>query len=141
MFTEFSQLAAGGVNWLGRVPFVAIVALLQGLLLVELIRRRKLLEPYAIVWVIFTLFFFFIGLVPKVLLWLAEVTGIFYLTLLVLIGGFFLICVLLQYSIILSAHSKSVMELSRECALMKERLEKLESAEKPSSQRGDNADK
>ena len=126
MIAEVSDASATAVNWLEHIPAVSIVALFQGLILVELIRRRKLLEPYAIVWVIFTVFFFFIGLVPHVLLWLAEVTGIFYLTLLVLIGGFFFICVLLQYSLILSSHSKSVMDLSRACALLKNRIDQLE---------------
>ena len=126
MIAEVSDASATAVNWLEHIPAVSIVALFQGLILVELIRRRKLLEPYAIVWVIFTVFFFLIGLVPHVLLWLAEVTGIFYLTLLVLIGGFFFVCVLLQYSLILSSHSKSVMDLSRACALLKNRIDQLE---------------
>jgi hypothetical protein len=36
--------------------------------------------------------------------------------------------VLLQYSLILSSHSKSVMDLSRACALLKNRIDQLEKA-------------
>ncbi len=104
----------------------AVFVLMFIALLVSFIRGRKLRESYAIVWLGLAAFMLLVTLLLPVVLWLAKLTGIYYLTLIIGSVLFFFLLALLQISLINSTHSDSLCRLSQEISLLKQKLEAQE---------------
>lgn len=105
---------------------LVVFSLLFIALLVWFIRGRRLREAYAIVWLGLATFLLLVSLLLPVVLWLAKLTGIYYLSLILGSVLFFFLLALLQISLINSTHSDSLCRLTQEISLLKQKLEKLE---------------
>ena len=93
----------------------------------ELIRRKKLKEAYALIWLGMSLVFVVLACWVEALIWVSKQIGIVYppatLFLFMLVS---LVLILIQFSVIISKQADKIREVAQETALLKERLEKLE---------------
>ncbi len=111
-----------------RIQIVAVVttgALLLGVL--ELVRRRRLLERYALVWLFSALALLALGAWGGLLETVAKAIGIFYppSALFVIAFGFILL-LLLHFSVAVSRLTDQTKVLAQRLALLDERQRSLE---------------
>lgn len=92
----------------------------------ELIRRRHLMEKYAIMWLFLALGALTISIFNKVIFYVASLMGLHHLTLVVLVAFFFLVLLCMHFSLSLSKLSENNKVLNQEYALLAQRVEMLE---------------
>jgi len=110
-----------------RLLVVASFASLAFLFLVfELIRRRRLDEGYALLWLGCGLFFLGFSIWRKALDYLAEIAGIHYppaaLLLLLILG---LIMVMIQFSVVITRQRHQIKALTQRLGLLEERQDRI----------------
>jgi hypothetical protein len=105
--------------------FAAIASVVLLLVVLELIRRRRLQERYALLWLVTG------GVMLALAVWrdglgrLADVVGIAYPpSALFVLASLFILVVLLHYSTVLSRLSDENKTLAQRLALLEERLER-----------------
>jgi hypothetical protein len=111
-----------------RIQIVAVVGTLALFLVVlELVRRRRLLERYALVWLGSALVLLALGIWKGLLSSISDAVGIFYppAALFVIAFGFILI-LLLHFSTAVSRLTDQSKVLAQRIALMEERQRELE---------------
>ncbi len=105
-----------------RLLIVAALSSLAFLLLVlELIRRRRLDEGYALLWLVCGLLFLGFSIWRKALDYLAGIVGIYYppaALLLLLIIGLFM--VMIQFSVVITRQRHQIKSLTQRLALLEE---------------------
>ncbi|RAV19852.1 DUF2304 domain-containing protein [Paenibacillus contaminans] len=90
---------------------------------VELIRRQKIAERYALLWLSLGLVMVLLSLFPKLLQTVAELLGIFYApSLLFLIGSAFALLLIMHVTMVISRLHRKVTRLIQELALLKAAL-------------------
>ncbi len=110
------------------VPIV--LSLLIVFVTVELIRRRKLREEFAILWCFASLTLLVFGIYPKLLWIVSDALGIFYLTTLVLAGFGFLSLVTIHFAMVLSKLSDENAKLAQRMVMFEEELAKSKSIDR-----------
>jgi len=114
-----------------------IVLLLLGLgilaLTLELIRRRRLREEYAVLWVCTGIMILVFVVMPNILFSVAAWIGLDHGVLMTFLCFLFLAAIVMHYSVVISRHSEREKHLAQELALLRDELEKLraESRESP----------
>jgi len=93
---------------------------------VELIRRRRLRESYAMLWLLIAGALLVFGLVPDILFWLAGLIQMDYRTVGLLVCFLGLTAILMQFSIVLTDRAEENRKLVQRLAILQERLERLE---------------
>ena len=113
----------------GRLTFVAGFAVLVVLgVVVELIRRRRLHERYALLWIVTGLVMLVLAVWRGALYALAAAAGVAYPpSALYMVAGLFVLIVLLHYSTVLSRLSEQNNTLAQRLALLESRLHESES--------------
>lgn len=104
------------------VPLV--MALLVALTAVEMIRRRKLREEYAMLWVLASAVLLVIAIFPDLVIWLEEQLKVHYLTIVVLALFGFLAMILMHYATVISRHAEHIRQLAEQVALLEHQLRK-----------------
>ncbi len=90
------------------------------LFIIELIRRGRLKERYALLWLFSSISMFGLSLSRDVLEGLSELVGIYYApSLLFLIAFLFLLLINLHFSVVLSGFSEKNKRLTQEIALLR----------------------
>jgi hypothetical protein len=117
----------------GRLTFVAALAVLVVVgVVIELIRRRKLQERYALLWIATGAVMLVLALWRGALYGLARVTGVAYPpSALYMVAGLFVLVVLLHYSIVLSRLSDQNKTLAQRLAILESRQSELSEAPRP----------
>jgi hypothetical protein len=114
----------GGAAWQHRALLIAAAAALLGITF-DLIRRRRLREEYAVLWVCTGIILLVFAVFPSALFilagWLRLDRGI----LLTFVVGLFIAAIVLHYSVAISRHSDREKELVEEMALLKQEMEKV----------------
>jgi hypothetical protein len=107
-----------------RVRLVAILAALALLLVVlELVRRRRLLERYALLWLLSAVALIALAAFQPLLIEIADLIGIQYPpSALFLIAFGFVLLLLLHFSVAVSRLSDQSKVLAQRVAMMEERL-------------------
>jgi hypothetical protein len=105
---------------------IFIVNLGLSAVVIELVRRGFLKERYALLWLFVSVAGLAIGIFPQSLVWLSDAVGFQYLTTLFVIFFFFLMGLVLAFSVLLSHLSERHRTLAQELALLEERLRRLE---------------
>jgi hypothetical protein len=107
--------------------FALLGALVTLAFMFELLRRRRMREKYAVLWISVAVVVIVFGAFPPLLYWLANVVGIatplnlvFFLAMLVLL------IVSVQLSAEISSLERETQTLAEECALLRNRIERLE---------------
>jgi len=109
---------------LSRVQFFSILGSIALIVLLALlIRKRKLLEEYSILWLIIFTVFLLVAIFGAFLESVARFLGILYapaaMFLLVIVGIF---CLLLHFSIVISDMKRKINTLSTKNALLEEKI-------------------
>lgn len=109
-----------------RVAIMALSVILFGLVL-ELVRRDYLKERYALLWLATSVAGLVIGIFPglivSVTLWLRFQM----LTTLFVITFFYVLAIILAFSVVISRLSERNRKLAQEVALLNNRVERMES--------------
>jgi hypothetical protein len=92
---------------------------------IEMIRRRKLREEYAMLWLGTSLVLTVLAIFPQIPFWLNVLLGINYLTLLTLSCFLFLAIIVLQYATAISRDAEHIRQLAQQVALLKEEVAQL----------------
>ena len=98
-------------------------AILIAFVTIELIRRRKLREEYAMLWITASLLLLVFAIFPRLLLYLSQALGIYYLTTLVGLCFSFLALVLLHLSVIISRSSEDIRQIAQRLAILEQQVE------------------
>jgi hypothetical protein len=111
-----------------RVAIVASIAVLLFLIVIfELIRRRRLQERYALLWLITGAVLLLLSVWRDALRLLSQQVGIAYPpSALFVIASFFILVVLLHYSTVISELSERNVTLAQRLAILEERLKRAE---------------
>lgn len=97
---------------------------------VDLMRRRMLLEQYSLFWLGMGLVIFLLSLFPNVLNNVAAVLGIFYApSLLFFVGFLFMLLTMLQLTVTLSRLTTRSVRLVQEVAILRAQLERVQHGE------------
>jgi hypothetical protein len=114
----------------GRLTFVAALSVVVVLAaIVELIRRHRLQERYALLWIVTGALMLLLAIWRSALDQFAELVGVAYPpSALFMVAGLFVLVVLLHYSTVLSRLSEQNKTLAQRIALLEERLRDRENA-------------
>ena len=93
----------------------------------ELIRKNRLREEYAILWLFTGIVVLAFSLWPEFLLsqFFARITGLFYLTAVVIIAFLFLLLIVLHFSVVISKLTNQNKELAQRYALLELKINEL----------------
>ncbi len=92
---------------------------------VELIRRRKLREEYAMLWLSASGVLLAFAVFPRLLFYISKLLGLFYLTTMVVLCFSFLALVLVHLAMVISRMADENRSMAQRLALMEQRLEQL----------------
>ena len=122
-----------------HLRYAAVGATLLLLLLVlELVRRRRLLERYALVWLGSALILLALGIWEGLLTGIADAIGIFYPpTALFVIAFGFILVLLLHFSLVISRLAGQNKVLAQRIALLQRRIDAVADAEAENEAEGD----
>jgi hypothetical protein len=110
---------------------VMVAAILICAAIFELIRRRHLMERYALLWLLAGMAVFVLAVWRGLLTTVSGWVGIYYPPAALFAAGFvFVLIMLLHFSITISRLSDQNKILAQRVALLRQRLEKLEGAER-----------
>lgn len=97
--------------------------------ILELIRRGRLKERYALLWLFSSLVLLILSLSRSLLEYLSRLVGIYYPpSLLFLIAFIFLLLITLHFSAVISGLSEKNKRLAQEIALLRQSLEEMHQA-------------
>jgi len=111
----------GGRSMLIKVQvIIGILSMILLLVTFELIRKRRLREEYAILWLFTGVVVLVFSLWPEFFLsqFFVKITGIFYLSAVVLIAFFFLLLIVFHFSVVISKLTERNKELAQRYALL-----------------------
>ena len=113
-----------------------VVGLLSIFLLwttIELVRKNRLREEYAILWLFTGTVVLIFSLWPEVLLsqFFAKITGIFYLSAVVIIAFLFLLLIVLHFSVVISKLTNQNKELAQRYGLLELKITELRNSSLP----------
>lgn len=95
-------------------------------LTVELIRRRKLREEYALLWIFSAIMIMVFAMVPQLLYVISNLLGLHHLTTMLLMAFLFLIGIVLHFSTVISQLTEQKTRLAQQLAIASLRLDALE---------------
>ncbi len=118
---------------------IGALSIILLLITFELIRKKRLREEYAILWLFTGIAVLVFSLWPGFFLsqFFVKITGIFYLSAVVLIAFSFLLLIVLHFSVVISKLTSQQKDLAQHYALLELELNELKrrgpaSREKPS---------
>jgi hypothetical protein len=106
--------------------FIGIVSIGFFLATFEFIRKKRLREEYALLWLFTSSAIAVLSLWPGLVAMLSRVTGLYYITAVSAILFAFVIAVLMHYSIAISKMKEMNKELVQRCAFLELRVRELE---------------
>lgn len=108
-------------------PFAVVTAILLALLIVTLVRRRKLREEYALLWLAVAAAITAVALFYPLLEWLSALIGAVDPTsTLFIFSLLFLLVVSIHFSVAHSRAKDQIRDLTQEIAILRSELEELE---------------
>lgn len=119
---EASQL---GFQTPHRVALLVLSLLLLGLVL-ELVRRQRFKERYALLWLAAAFCGVVVGIFPRLIIWIAHFAHVQFLTVVFGLSFVFLLGLVLSFSVVISRLSEHNRELAQELALLARRLKHIE---------------
>ena len=108
-----------------RLSIISIICSL-GLLwfIIHNVKKERIKEAYAIIWIIMGLSFLAISIWPRLMGIIAGFVGVYYApALIILVLTVMIIFILIQFSIVISRQSERIKTLTQEVALLKSEIE------------------
>jgi hypothetical protein len=116
---------------LGVSIAAAIASLVLLVAVLELVRRRRLREKYALLWILTAIVLLVLSVWRGAVTSIATTLGVSYgPTVLFAVGALFVLVVLLHYSTVISALTDRTVVLAQRIAILEQRIEDLESSNK-----------
>jgi hypothetical protein len=106
------------------VPLAA--SLLITAVTVELIRRRKLREEYAMLWLGASAVLLVFAIFPRLLWHLSRWLGVYYLTVMILLSFSFLALLVIHLAVVISRLADDQRQIAQRLALTEQRLMELQ---------------
>jgi hypothetical protein len=110
--------------------FIGIVSIAFFVATFELIRKRHLLEEYAILWLFTSSIIAVLSLWPGLIGVLSRLTGLYYITAVLAIIFSFIFAILMHYSLAISKMKETNKTLIQRCAYLELRVRELEGGKK-----------
>jgi len=106
---------------------IGALSIILLLITFELIRKKRLREEYAILWLFTGIVVLVFSIWPEFFLsqFFAKITGIFYLSAVVLIAFSFLLLIVLHFSVVISRLTSQQKDLAQHYALLELQLNEL----------------
>jgi hypothetical protein len=105
----------------------SIASLLLLLAVLELVRRRRLREKYALLWIVTAVVLLVLSVWRGAVTTIAQALGVSYgPAVLFAVGAVFVLVVLLHYSTVISALTDRSVVLAQRIAILEQRIEELE---------------
>lgn len=101
------------------------VALIIVLTVVELIRRRKLREEYAMLWLIASAVLVVFAIFPRLLWQISSWLGVYYLTVLIIACVGFLSLMAIHFAMAISRLNEDTRQVAQKLALLEQKLSQL----------------
>jgi hypothetical protein len=112
---------------LGVSIAAAIASLVLLLAVLELVRRRRLREKYALLWILTAIVLLVLSVWRGAVTSIATTLGVSYgPTVLFAVGALFVLVVLLHYSTVISALTDRTVVLAQKVASLEQRIDELE---------------
>jgi hypothetical protein len=112
---------------LGVSIAAAIASLVLLLAVLELVRRRRLREKYALLWILTAIVLLVLSVWRGAVTSIATALGVSYgPTVLFAVGALFVLVVLLHYSTVISALTDRTVVLAQKVASLEQRIDELE---------------
>ena len=121
---------------MGATPLgVSIAATIASLLLLlgvlELVRRRRLREKYALLWIVTAIVLLILSVWRGAVTSIAQALGVSYGPAVIFaVGAVFVLVVLLHYSTVISALTDRTVVMAQRIAILEERIATLERTDK-----------
>jgi hypothetical protein len=116
---------------LGVSIAAAIASLVLLVAVLELVRRRRLREKYALLWILTAIVLLVLSVWRGAVTSIATALGVSYgPTVLFAVGALFVLVVLLHYSTVISALTDRTVVLAQKVASLEQRIDDLESSNK-----------
>jgi len=112
------------MTWIQRMVLLFFGVAMLGATL-ELIRKRRLREEYAVLWVCTAVMILVFVALPKALFSLAVWLGLDHAVLMTFLCFCFLSAIVMHYSVVITNHSDREKGLSQELALLRDEMAKL----------------
>ncbi|MFP4055219.1 MAG: DUF2304 domain-containing protein [Phycisphaerae bacterium] len=103
---------------LTRRLFPLFIAAIIVLATIEMIRRRKLREEYAILWVLASLVMLAFAAFPVLVIWLSQALRVNYLTVIVLSLFGFMAIIMMHFAMVVSRQSEQIRQLTQRVAIL-----------------------
>ena len=111
------------------------MALVVLLVTVEMIRRRKLREEYAMLWLVTSLVLIVLGVFPSLVIWLQDKLNVNYLTIVVLAIFLFMAMIVMHFAMVISKQAEDIRQLAQRMALINQRLDETDTKKEQPSNR------
>ena len=108
-----------------RLGLLLVSLALFGVVL-ELVRRRRFKERYALLWLGTSLCGLLVGVFPGLIVWTSKAIHVQFLTVVFALAFMFLMSLVLSFSVVISRLSEQNRELAQEAALLAARVKELE---------------
>jgi hypothetical protein len=108
------------------VPLV--LALIVLAVTIEMIRRRRLREEYAMLWLAASGVLLVFGIFPNMVIWLQTKLNLQYITIVVLAAFFFLAMIVMHFAMVISKQAEDIRQLAQRLALINQRLDESQKA-------------
>lgn len=105
--------------WIGLISIAFFIATF------EFVRKRRLREEYAILWLLTALSIAVLSLWPGLVDTLSRITGFYYLTSVVFIVFVFVIAILMHYSVVISKMKETNKDMVQKCALLEQKVREM----------------
>jgi hypothetical protein len=105
---------------------IGFISLALLVIIFEFVRKRRLREEYAILWLVTALAIAVLSLWPGLVETLGKITGFYYLTSVVFIIFVFVIGVLMHYSIVISKVKENNKEMVQKLGLLDQKIREMD---------------
>lgn len=109
---------------------IGLMSLILIIITLELIRREKLKERYALLWLFTCLTIFLFSFTPRLIRFVSEITGMYYLSIISLVAFLFVLLILLHFSTVISKLHDRNKELTQQYALLQYKITQIETRQR-----------
>lgn len=118
------------MNIVSRILSIVLSSCLL-IIIFELIRRKKLKEKYAILWLVTGSVILIFAIYDRLLFWIISLLGIHLpINGLLFLGIFFIIIINLHFSLVISSLSEQNKKIAQKLALLEMKIKNIEKNEK-----------
>ena len=111
------------------VPMVIALIVVAGT--IEMIRRRRLREEYAVLWLVASVALLVLAIWPELVLRMQQLLNVNYLTIVVLSCFLFLALIVMHFATVITRQADQIRHLAERLALMHRRLDELAGTDLP----------